>query len=83
MPGIGGLGLQAEMVRRGGILPVIFITAFDTPETRDLAKKEGATGYLRKPVDDQALLDLIRWVITTTGFMTFFLTERILNKYLG
>lgn len=64
MPGMGGLGLQAEMVRRGSILPVIFITAFDTPETHDLAKKAGADGYLRKPVDDQALLDLIRWVIT-------------------
>ena len=64
MPGMGGLELQAELVRRGDLLPVIFITAFDTPETRDQAKKTGAAGYLRKPVDDQALLDLINWVLT-------------------
>ena len=65
MPGMGGLELQAELVRRGDFMPVIFITAFDTPETRDQAKKTGAAGYLRKPVDDQALLDLIQWVLTT------------------
>jgi len=45
------------------MLPVIFITAFDDQETRDRAKKAGAVGYLRKPVDAQALLDLIRWAL--------------------
>ena len=67
MPGMGGLELQAELVRRGNLIPVIFITAFDTPETRDQAKKAGAVGYFRKPVDDQALLDQIHWVITKKG----------------
>lgn len=64
MPGITGLELQQELVRRGDKLPIIFITAFDTKETRDQAKKNEAVGYLRKPVDDQALLDLIKWVLT-------------------
>jgi FixJ family two-component response regulator len=63
MTGMGGLELQKELVRRGNRLPVIFITAFDNRETRDMAKKAGAAGYLRKPVDAQALLDLINWAM--------------------
>jgi len=64
MPEMGGLELQTELIQRGNPMPVIFITAFDTPETRDQAKKAGAVGYFRKPVDDQALLDQIQWVLT-------------------
>jgi FixJ family two-component response regulator len=67
MPGISGMELHKELVRRGDQLPVIFITAFDTKETRDQAKKSGAAGYLRKPVDDQALIDLIQWVLASAG----------------
>jgi FixJ family two-component response regulator len=43
---------------------VIFITGFDSPETRDQAKKAAAAGYFRKPIDGQALLDSIQWVLT-------------------
>lgn len=63
MPGLSGLELQQELIKRGDKLPAIFITAFDTKEARDQAKELGAAGYLRKPVDDQALLDLIQWVM--------------------
>jgi FixJ family two-component response regulator len=64
MSGMSGLELQDELRAKGSDLPVIFITGFDTPETRDQAKKSGAAGYFRKPVDDQALLDSIQWVLT-------------------
>jgi FixJ family two-component response regulator len=63
MTGMGGLELQQELVRRGNMLPIIFITAFDNRETRDYAKKAGAAGYLSKPVDAQALLDMISWAM--------------------
>lgn len=65
MPGINGIELQQELVRRGDELPTILMTAFDTKETRDQAKQAGAVGYLRKPLDDQALLDLIHWALTS------------------
>jgi FixJ family two-component response regulator len=62
-PGTSGLELPVLLGRAGRRLPVIFVTAQDTPETRDLAQRFGAAGYFRKPVDDQALLDAIAWAI--------------------
>jgi len=64
MRGMSGLELQDELRTKGSDLPVIFITGFDSPETRDQAKKSGAAGYFRKPIDDQALLDSIQWALT-------------------
>jgi len=59
-----GLELQREMRKRGSRLPFIFVTGHDTDESRSEAKKSGAAGYFRKPVDDQALLDAIIWAIS-------------------
>jgi FixJ family two-component response regulator len=63
MPGTSGLELPALLARAGRHLPVIFITAHDTPETRDIAQRVGAAAYFRKPVDDQALLDAVTWAL--------------------
>jgi FixJ family two-component response regulator len=63
LQGMSGLELQGELRARGYDLPVIFITGFDSPETREQAKKAGAAGYFRKPLDDQALLDTIQWAL--------------------
>ena len=63
MPVMSGLELQEALRARDSALPVIFITAFDSPETREQAKKAGAAGYFRKPLDDQALLDSIQWAL--------------------
>jgi FixJ family two-component response regulator len=62
-PGRSGLELPVLLGRAGHHLPVIFVTAHDTPETRDQAQRSGAAAYFRKPVDDQALLDAITWAI--------------------
>ena len=61
--GMSGLELQDELHTRSSHLPVIFITGFDSPETRNQAKQSGPAGYFRKPIDDQALLDSIRWAL--------------------
>jgi FixJ family two-component response regulator len=54
-----------ELLRSRGLdLPVIFITAWDTPETRDRVRRSGAAAYFRKPVDDQALVDAIQWAFS-------------------
>jgi FixJ family two-component response regulator len=63
MPGISGFELPGLLARAGHHVPVIFVTAHDTPETRQRAQSVGAAGYFRKPVDDQALLDAIAWAI--------------------
>lgn len=63
MPGTIGLHLPRLLAEKGWQDPVIFVTAHDTEETRRLAREAGAAGYFRKPVDDQALLDAIRWAL--------------------
>jgi FixJ family two-component response regulator len=63
-PGKSGLELPVLLQHAGRHLPVIFVTAHDTSETRDLAQRAGAAGYFRKPVDDQALLDAIAWAVS-------------------
>jgi FixJ family two-component response regulator len=40
-------------------LPVIYVTDFDTEHARREAKRMGAAGYFRKPVDQLALVDAI------------------------
>jgi FixJ family two-component response regulator len=71
MPGASGLDVQARLKEKGMNLPVIAVSARDDEETRRLARELGVQFFLRKPVDDQALLDAIAWVtgeraLTTT-----------------
>ncbi len=67
MLGISGLDLPGLLTREGRRLPVIFVTAHDTPESRNRAQIAGAVAYFRKPVDDQALLDAVAWAISGPG----------------
>jgi FixJ family two-component response regulator len=63
MPRLSGLELQKELKRRKFNAPVIAISARDDIETATLARQLGARYFFRKPVDDQALIDAIRWVM--------------------
>jgi FixJ family two-component response regulator len=63
MPGSGGLELPRLLANRGLKLPVIYVTAYDSGQIRAEAKRAGAVGYFRKPVDDHALLDAIQWAL--------------------
>jgi FixJ family two-component response regulator len=62
MPRITGLQVQACLKQKGIDLPVIAVSARDDEETRRIARAQGAQFFLRKPMDDQALLDAIAWV---------------------
>ena len=63
MPRMNGLELSARLKEKGITLPVIAISARDDDDTRQLARSLGVRLFLRKPVDDQALLDAISWVV--------------------
>jgi len=63
MQGTSGLAMPGLLAERGLHIPVIFVSAQDTEETRAAAKRAGAAGFFRKPVDDQALLDALAWAI--------------------
>jgi RNA polymerase sigma factor (sigma-70 family) len=65
MPGLGGLELQEELIKRGNTLPIIFITGHgDVPMAVDAIQK-GAVDFIQKPFRDQELLDRIREAIAT------------------
>jgi len=63
MPGMTGHDVQVVLRARGATIPVIALSAQDDNETRERAGELGAVAFFRKPVDDQALLDAIRWAV--------------------
>lgn len=62
MPRMTGLQVQQRMREMGIGLPIIAVSAHDDNQEREGARKLGASFFLHKPVDDQALIDAISWV---------------------
>jgi FixJ family two-component response regulator len=60
MPEMTGFELSDRLVAAGWSAPALFMTAFDTPQTRELAKKAGRLGLLLKPFSQDELLEAIR-----------------------
>jgi FixJ family two-component response regulator len=67
MPRMNGLQVQAQLKARGNTMPVIAVSARDDDETRGRARELDAQCFFRKPVDDQALLDAIAWIVQRHG----------------
>jgi FixJ family two-component response regulator len=65
MPGMDGIELQRHIRSERPTLPVIFISAHDNAETRQLALNEGAVSFLHKPFDAADLLRKIQSALTT------------------
>jgi len=59
MPGMDGFEVLGQLEREGLHLPIIVTTGHDSAEARDRAMAARPAAYLRKPVDDQTLLDAI------------------------
>ncbi len=64
LPGMSGFQLQEHLVKSQTRIPVIFITAQDRYRMEDEAMKLGAVAYLKKPFDEQCLLDAIHSLAT-------------------
>jgi FixJ family two-component response regulator len=60
MPELDGFFLMDSMRAMGIDLCVIMITGHDDPNAEKMAMQHGATGFLRKPVDEEELLAMIR-----------------------
>ena len=67
MPGMDGLELQRRMRLERPTLPVIFISAHDSAETRRTALSEGALSFLHKPFDAADLLEKIHAALATAA----------------
>ena len=65
LPAMSGLDLLMELRRRSSPTPVIIITAFDSPSTRQEAMRRGAVAYMAKPFPSAALLTAIHKISST------------------
>lgn len=63
MPGLSGIEVQRALNRSGAHVPVIIITALDSPGLREECLREGAIAYLRKPLDEALLMDALKIAI--------------------
>ena len=60
MPGMNGLQLQSHLAAAGCGIPIIFITAYESTDSRQTAMQAGAAAFLGKPFSDEQLLQIIR-----------------------
>jgi two-component system, LuxR family, response regulator FixJ len=60
MPGLDGWETQQRLLKSGSSRPVIIMSADKNGWFNERALKAGAVGFLQKPFNDQALVDLIK-----------------------
>jgi FixJ family two-component response regulator len=61
LPGITGCQLLEKFISTGIHLPVIVVTSLDDQLSKECCKRYGVKAFLRKPVDSEALIDLIKY----------------------
>jgi FixJ family two-component response regulator len=59
LPGLDGLALQRQLVERGRLEQIVFITGHGDIPMGIQAMKRGAVDFLPKPFDDEALLSAV------------------------
>lgn len=64
MPGMSGVELQARLLASGYRLPIIFVTAYPTPDIQGKALANGALAMLSKPVEAAVIA---RWIEKVLG----------------
>ena len=70
LPGVDGLAVARHARDRVPPIPVVLITAYDSPEARAGARANGVSIYLAKPFANAAFLDAVQRAlpsITTDG----------------
>lgn len=67
MGAMSGIDLVREARKLPGhaFLPIVLLTTESSQEMRGLAKSAGATGWLTKPFDSEALLRIVRKLVPT------------------
>jgi twitching motility two-component system response regulator PilH len=65
MPGLNGFQATRQLTKakETAHIPVIIVTTKDQPTDKLWGKRQGARGYLVKPVDEKALIDAIKQVM--------------------
>jgi FixJ family two-component response regulator len=61
--GMSGLDLQRRLGELGARLPIIFVTAYDSPAMRQEAQQAGCSAFFLKPVPTKLLLEAINMAV--------------------
>jgi len=59
LPGMNGFELQSKLAGCGSRVPVVFVTAHVTEEAHERAVRQGAAGFLKKPLPRNTLLQSV------------------------
>ncbi|MDB5345409.1 MAG: mprA 1 [Schlesneria sp.] len=60
LPGESGFEICERLKHTDDAVPILIVTAIDLPESRELARKVGADGYLTKPYQPPELISRMR-----------------------
>jgi DNA-binding response OmpR family regulator len=60
LPGESGFEICERFKLADPTVPVLIVSQIDRADSRELAKRVGADGYLTKPVDDDRLIETVR-----------------------
>ncbi|MBV8964004.1 MAG: response regulator [Hyphomicrobiales bacterium] len=64
MPAMTGIELYRHLIAAGRAIPTILVTAYPNDVDRASALSDGVVCYLRKPVDEQHLIQCLRAVLS-------------------
>lgn len=64
MPEMSGVELYRHLVERGQGIPTILVTAYPDDRVEEQMLLEGVRCYLRKPLEEAALIDCLRSAVT-------------------
>jgi FixJ family two-component response regulator len=67
MPGMSGADLQDRLIADGRQIPMIFMTAYYEEKVRDRVIDAGAYGFLRKPFNDESLIECLDKALTAAS----------------
>jgi FixJ family two-component response regulator len=67
MPCMSGAELQDYLIADGNPTPIIFMTAFFDEMVRTRVLKAGGHGYLKKPLDENALVQCLEKVLKSAA----------------
>ena len=65
MPGMTGIELHRHLIEAGHAIPTILVTAYPNDADRARALDHGVVCYMRKPVDEQHLVECLRSALTS------------------
>jgi FixJ family two-component response regulator len=64
MPDMTGIELYEHLIERGHAIPTILVTAYPDDRVKERMLKQGVKCYLRKPLEEAALIDCLRSAVS-------------------